>query len=79
MTKNGLIQIRLSSEKKADWQLRARESGMSLSSWIEGCCDGAFPIGNPVNAPVLVYEWGNDGEVKSRSHHQTCKCQMCCK
>ena len=85
MAKDSLIQIRLSSERKANWQLRAHEAGMSLSSWIEGRCDAhpekPYPhMGFTANERTTSLGFsGRDLQLKARSHHPTCNCQMCCK
>lgn len=36
--KNISLNIRMSSEEKDAWEIKASEAGVSLSQWIRSCC-----------------------------------------
>ena len=85
MAKDSLVQIRIASDKKASWLEQAERMDMSLSAWIEWRCDAPpekpYPhMGFTANERTTSLGFsGRDLQLKARSHHPTCNCEMCCK
>lgn len=68
------FELRLPPDKKALWESRAKEEGISLAKWIERNCDmDVYGEGVPVSDFTKDFSESHD----KATHAQNCRCLSC--
>ena len=52
MTKSTVLQIRITSKEKSDWQARAKQCGLSMSDWLRAVAGTPLPQKATVTTPA---------------------------